>query len=84
MASAFQDKIIKKYKAKGYKVVSVIKLSENGYPDLLCMKNGKCIWIECKEINDTLKPLQKYRIRELIKNGFEAFCLQDKKGKIYP
>ena len=84
MASTFQNKIIKQYKAKGYTVVSVVKLSENGYPDLLCMKDGKSIWIECKEANDTLKPLQKYRIRELIKNGFEAFCLKDGQGKIYP
>ena len=29
---------------------------------------------------DTLKPLQKYRIDELIGQGFEAFCLKD--GKV--
>jgi len=69
---------------EGYKVVSVIKLSQNGFPDLLCMKDGKCIWIECKEKNDTLKPLQKYRIDELINNGFEAYCMQATKGRIYP
>ena len=69
---------------KGYKVVSVIKLSQNGFPDLLCMKDGRSVWIECKEKNDTLKPLQKYRIDELINNGFEAYCIQDTKGKIYP
>lgn len=69
---------------KGYKVVSVIKLSQNGFPDLLCMKDGRSVWIECKERNDTLKPLQKYRIDELRKNGFEAYCLQETKGQIYP
>lgn len=69
---------------KGYKVLSVIKLSQNGYPDLLCMKDGRSVWIECKEKNDTLKPLQKYRIDELIKNGFEAYCTQATKGQIYP
>ena len=81
--SNFQRKIIKEYTSKGYTVVSVVKLSANGYPDLLCMKEGKCVWIECKEANDTLKPLQKLRIDDLKKNGFEAFCLQDGKGKIY-
>tara|TARA_R110000765_G_scaffold53454_2_gene107168 strand:+ start:93 stop:266 length:174 start_codon:yes stop_codon:yes gene_type:complete len=53
-------------------------------PDLFLFKAGVTIFIECKELNDTLKPLQKYRIDELIKQGFDAFCLQDKKGIIYP
>ena len=84
MASKFQNKIKKQMEQKGYKVVSVIKLSENGYPDLLAMKDGRSVWIECKERNDTLKPLQKYRIDELINNGFEAYCMQETKGQIYP
>jgi len=84
MASTFQIKIKKQMEQKGYKVLSVIKLSQNGFPDLLCMKDGRSVWIECKEKNDTLKPLQKYRIEELINNGFEAYCLQDTKGQIYP
>jgi Holliday junction resolvase len=84
MASTFQIKIKKKMEQKGYKVLSVIKLSQNGFPDLLCLKDGRSVWIECKEKNDTLKPLQKYRIDELINNGFEAYCLQDTKGQIYP
>ena len=82
--SSFQNKVKKQMQSKGYTVVSVIKLSANGYPDLLCMKDGNSVWIECKEANDTLKPLQKHRIDELIANGFEAYCLQDGKGKIYP
>lgn len=83
MASNFQNKVRDKFKSKGWIVVSVIKLSQNGYPDLLCMKEGKCIWIECKELNDTLKPLQRYRIDELRNNGFRAYCIQKTKGKIY-
>jgi len=84
MASKFKNKTIAEYKSKGYKVISLIRLSENGFPDLLCLKNSETLWIECKEINDTLKDLQKFRIDELINNGFDAFCLQDTKGKIYP
>lgn len=82
--SRFQTKIIKELKAMGYKTINIIRLSENGYPDLMAMKEGKTIWIECKEKDDTLKPLQKFRIDQLIKNGFEAKCLQDGKGQIYP
>lgn len=84
MASKFQSKIIKEYKSKGYLVINIIKLSDNGYPDLQCIKDGISTWIECKEKNDTLKPLQKYRIDELNKAGCIAFCLQDGKGVIYP
>ncbi len=83
MASSFQKKIINKLKSKGWNVVSVIRLSQNGYPDLLAMKQGKTLWIECKEYNDNLKPLQKMRIDELRKNGFRAYCIQKGKGKIY-
>ena len=82
--SKFQSKIINEYKKKGYKVINLIKLSENGMPDLMCLKGGKTIFIECKELNDKFKTLQKYKIDELISLGFEAFCVRDKKGIIYP
>jgi hypothetical protein len=81
----FQSKVIKDMEKQGYKVLNVIKLSENGYPDLLCMKNGEPdVWIECKEGKDTLKELQKYRIDELNKLGKIAYCLHKEKGIIYP
>lgn len=83
MASDFQKKVKKEYEKKGYKVIKLIRLSENGYPDLMCLKDGKSVFIEVKEKNDKLKELQKYRIDELRKLGFEAFCLQDGIGKIY-
>lgn len=83
--SAYQNKIIKEMQLKGYTVLKVIRLGSNGYPDLLCMKQGsKDVWIECKEKNDTLKELQKFRIDELNKLGKFAFCTQDTKGIIYP
>lgn len=84
MASKFQTKTKKHYEANGWTVINTIKLSVSGYPDLFLFKDGKTIFIECKEGNDTLKPLQEYRIDELIKQGFEAFCLHATKGKIYP
>ena len=82
--SDFQGKIIKEYEKKGYLVLNVIRLSDNGYPDLIVLKNGVAEFIECKEKNDTLKALQKFRIDQLIKQGFNAKCLQDEKGIIYP
>ena len=83
MASIFPTKVKKAFQEQGYKVLNDIKLSENGYPDLMVMKAGKTIFIECKEITDTLKPLQKLRIDELIELGFDAVCLKDTKGIIY-
>jgi len=85
MASKFQSKVIKEYKSKGYLVLNIIKLSANGYPDLLCIKENEIdLWIECKEKNDTLKELQKQRIDELNFLGKKAICLQDTNGQIYP
>jgi Holliday junction resolvase len=82
--SAYQTKIKNQYTKLGYTVLKVIKLSDSGYPDLLALKDGKAIWIEVKEKTDTLKELQRFRIDELRQLGFDAYCLQDGKGKIYP
>jgi Holliday junction resolvase len=81
--SKFQTKTKKELEKNGFKVLKLIRLSENGYPDLLALKDGKASFIEIKEANDTLKPLQKHRIDELRELGFEAKCLQDGKGQIY-
>jgi Holliday junction resolvase len=83
MASSFQKKIITKLKSKGWTAVSVVKFSANGYPDILAMKNGKILWIESKEPDDDLSPLQKVRIKELRDNGFRAYAVKKGKGIIY-
>lgn len=81
----FQQSVIKDMKLKGFLVLKIIRMNENGYPDLQCIKNGEQDhWIECKEEKDTLKDLQKYRIDELNKLGKRAYCLQKGKGQIYP
>jgi len=83
--SKFQSKLIKEYKSKGYLVLKIIRLNENGYPDLLCIKeNEPNLWVESKEEKDTLKPIQKLRIDELNAIGNKAICIQDGRGVIYP
>jgi len=80
----WQSEVKAKYQRSGWTVLNVMKLSDNGYPDLLCMKQGEVdIWIECKEGKDTLKPLQEYRIKELRKLGKSAFCWHREKGVIF-
>jgi Holliday junction resolvase len=80
----YQTEIKKEMEQKGYLVLNLIKLSVAGFPDLLCLKGGEAIFIECKEKTDTLKPLQKYKIDKLISIGFKAHCTQKGKGIIYP
>ena len=80
---SYQKIIIKEWEKKGYVVLKNIRLNKSGYPDLQCLKNGLTVWIEVKELKDTLKPLQKLRIDQLRANGFKAFCIQFDKGIIY-
>ena len=82
--SRYQTKIIKEYEKQGFIVLKNIRLNKSGFPDLQCLKDGKVKFIECKEKKDILSELQKLRIDQLINEGFEAFCLQDEKGIIYP
>ncbi len=81
--SKFQTEIIKEYEEQGFTMLKLIRLNKSGYPDLLALKDGIAMFIECKKANDTLKPLQKLRIGELRKNGFSAIALQEGKGLIY-
>lgn len=74
MSSKHQTKTIKKMESEGYYVINLIKTNKNGIPDLLCLKEGEVpTFIECKEVKDTLKPLQEYRIKELNNLGFAAY-----------
>ena len=78
--SKFQSKTIKEYEAKGYFVIDLIKTNKNGIADLLCLKDGEPpLFIECKEETDTIKPLQLYRQKELIKLGFKSIILKQTK-----
>lgn len=71
--SKIQSKIKLLFKKSGYKVLKIIQLSENGFPDLLCMKNGKSIWIEVKDKGEKPSKLQLYRLKQLKENGFDAY-----------
>ena len=73
MASKHQTKIIKEYEKQGYYVINLIKTNKNGIADLLCLKDGEPpLFIESKEENDTIKPLQLFRQKELINLGFKS------------
>lgn len=80
---SYQAKLIKKKEAEGYLVLKTIRLNKSGYPDLILLKDGITTFIEVKEGNDFLSPLQKHRIDELRSKSFNAYCLHETKGKIY-
>jgi hypothetical protein len=77
MASKLQTKIIKKYEKLGYYVINLVVTNKPGIADLLMLKDGeKPLFIESKEANDTIKPLQLFRKKELIARGFESIIIK--------
>jgi len=83
MESKVQNKIKTYMESKGYHVIKVIQLSLNGYPDLMCLKDGQTIWIEVKDKGEKPRPLQEYRIKELNELGFKAFFADSIDSLIY-
>ena len=77
MASKHQRKIIKYYESLNYYVINLSVTNKKGIADLLCLKKDEIpLFVECKEKNDTVKPLQLYRQKELINLGFQSIILQ--------
>ena len=68
-----QTKRIKDLEADGYYVIKLIKTNKNGIPDLIAIHPEKgVLFSEVKRANGKLSPLQKYRIEELKKLGFNV------------
>jgi hypothetical protein len=47
--SNFQNKVKKQMQEQGYTVLKIIKLSDSGYPDLQCLKDGKAFGLNAKK-----------------------------------
>ncbi len=73
--SQTQKKIADHYTKEGYLVVKVIKCNRNGWPDLQLHKDGTTRFIEVKKKGGIIAPLQKYRIEQLRKLGFDAVVM---------
>jgi hypothetical protein len=63
-------------------VVKLIQTNCNGIPDLMCLKNGKTIFVEVKQPGREPTELQKYRHAELIKQGFTVHVMTSEKDII--
>lgn len=73
--SIIQKKCIKYFEDKGWFVIKLIQCNKNGMPDLMILKNNKCVFIECKAENGKLSELQKYRHEQLRKQNFEIYTI---------
>jgi len=82
MESKIQAAIKAKFERSGWIVVKLIQTNCNGIPDLMCLKNGKTIFVEVKQPGKEPTELQKYRHSELIKQGFTVHVLTSDKDLI--
>lgn len=67
-----QSKIIKNLEKEGWYIVKLITTTKAGIPDLLCLKNGRTVFIEVKKPGEDSEPLQKFRHQELRQQGFQV------------
>jgi len=77
LESAIQAKIIKALERGGWYVIKLIQTNKNGIPDLLCLRNGRAVFIEVKRPGEKPTPLQLQRHRELKDTGFQVEVVND-------
>lgn len=64
---------IKKYlELRGWFVTKLLQTTTNGIPDLMALKDSRCVFIEVKQPGRRPTPLQEYRHEQLRKKGFEV------------
>ena len=69
--SIIQSNTIKAFAKDGWMCIKLIQTNCNGIPDIICLKQGKAVFVECKrEGISEANPLQKYRHQQLRKQGF--------------
>lgn len=70
--SKHQSKLIKQLEAEGFYVLKLIRTNKSGIPDIVALKPNYVRFIEVKGVKTPVSELQKYRINELKKLGFNA------------
>lgn len=71
LESEIQDKIVKDLTGSGWIVLKSISNNKSGFPDLQCIKYGRCVFIEVKQPGKSLSALQQFRAAQLKEHGFE-------------
>ena len=79
-----QVKITKSLEANGWMVIKLMRTTVNGIPDLMALKDGVSKFIEVKKPGGgVISPLQKYVIKKLRGQGFEAVVMDGVDSIIY-
>lgn len=71
------------HESNGALVIKLMKTNCNGVPDLLILKDGVAKFIEVKKPGGKIAELQKYRIKLLRAQGFEAVVMDGIESVIY-
>jgi Holliday junction resolvase len=79
MESKIQANIKARFERAGWIVVKLIQTNCNGIPDLMCLKNGKTVFVEVKQPGKKPTELQQFRHDQLTQNGFQVFILSSQK-----
>jgi hypothetical protein len=72
LESKRKAKVRNKLKKDGYFVIQLIKTSPNGMPDTIALKDGKVMFIEMKQPNGIVSPLQRVTHKMLNDHGFDV------------
>ena len=65
LESKIQKRIIDRLELDGWYVIKLMKTNRNGIADLLALKESETMFIEVKQPNGKLSPLQVFRIEEM-------------------
>lgn len=77
LESTIQKKITKKLQLHGWLVCKIIQCTLNGFPDLMCLKDGGVVFIEVKSSTGKPSPLQLYRHQQLKEYNFTTLIIND-------
>lgn len=67
-----QHDIIKYLEKIGWYPVKIIQTNKNGWPDLQALSGGHVVFIEVKSEKGVVSELQRYRHKQLAKQGFHT------------
>lgn len=73
LESQVQSAVIKNLESSGWLVIKLIQTTMNGIPDLMCIKSGRCTFIEVKAKGKKETPLQAWVHGRLRKAGIDVF-----------
>lgn len=71
LESKIQSRLRNRLMRKGW-LVNKFEGSTAGYPDLLCLKDGEAVFIECKQKGKKPRPDQVVKGKLLLSKGFQV------------